>query len=170
MTYLTTMFPDPDVLLALPPEELGPIVLGFAREARGGTNMLPADVDAQVDHSPADPKGYPHSHKDQVQLALSEAWNWLRVHGLVVPADNDPGSPWVRLRRRGARLLNSKDFTAFRQAAAFPKALLHPAIADEVWLDLARGDYETAIFRAFKGLEVAVRDAAALTHGDSMST
>jgi uncharacterized protein (TIGR02391 family) len=37
--------------------------------------------------------------------------------------------------------------------------LLHPQIADDVWIDLVRGDLETAVFKAFKAVEIAVREA-----------
>lgn len=36
---------------------------------------------------------------------------------------------------------------------------MHPSIADEVWLDIVRGDLETAVFKAFRAVEVAVREA-----------
>ena len=32
-------------------------------------------------------------------------------------------------------------------------------IADEVWLDIVRGDIETAVFKSFRAVEVAVREA-----------
>src|SRR5258706_2218207 len=39
------------------------------------------------------------------------------------------------------------------------KAMLHPAIADKVWLELARGDLADAVFVAFRTVEEAVRAA-----------
>jgi uncharacterized protein (TIGR02391 family) len=36
--------------------------------------------------------------------------------------------------------------------------MLHPDIADTVWLDLARGDLSTAVFKAFRAVEEAVRE------------
>jgi len=62
--------------------------------------------------------------------------------------------------RRGAALAkNDRDFQRFREAAAFPKSMLHPSIADKVWLALARGDLDDAVFAAFKAVEEAVREA-----------
>jgi uncharacterized protein (TIGR02391 family) len=63
-------------------------------------------------------------------------------------------------------LSSPQGFQQFVQAAAFPKALLHPSIAEIIWLDLARGDLERAVFTAFKAVEVAVREAAKLGPGD----
>ena len=164
MATLTSLFPDPDVLLALPPEELGPIILRLAFEARPNGPILPNDVEAQVNGNHAGQNGYPVGKRPDAYLALSEAWNWLKVHGLVVPTD--PSAPWLQVTRRGAALMKTGEFAAFTKAAAFPKSLLHPKIADAVWLDLARGDFETAIFRAFKTLEIAAREAAGLSASD----
>lgn len=164
MATLTSLFPDPDVLLALAPEELGPIVLRLACDARPNGPILPNDVDAQVNGDHAGLNGYPLSKKPELYLALGEAWNWLRVHGLVIPPD--PSAPWLQVSRRGAALMKTGEFAAFTKAAAFPKSLLHHRIADAVWLDLARGDHETAIFRAFKALEITVREAAGLSASD----
>jgi uncharacterized protein (TIGR02391 family) len=68
--------------------------------------------------------------------------------------------------RRGEALVDDQAFRAFREAVEFPKTLLHPAFADKVWLSLARGDYDEAVFAAFKSVEVAVRDAAGLAPTD----
>ncbi|MGA7749243.1 MAG: TIGR02391 family protein, partial [Gallionella sp.] len=54
----------------------------------------------------------------------------------------------------------------FREAAAFPKTLLHPSIADKVWLALARGEIDDAVFFAFKAVEVAVREAGNFSDTD----
>ena len=51
------------------------------------------------------------------------------------------------------------EFKQFCNAAVFPKTLLHPSIADKVWLALARGDLSDAVFIAFRSVEEAVRQA-----------
>ena len=40
-----------------------------------------------------------------------------------------------------------------------PRNLLHPVIADRAWPNFIRGDHDTAVFQAFKEVEVAVRKA-----------
>jgi len=49
---------------------------------------------------------------------------------------------------------------------SFPKTLLHPSIAADVWIDLARGDLETAVFKAFRAVEIAVRAAGKFADTD----
>jgi uncharacterized protein (TIGR02391 family) len=47
-----------------------------------------------------------------------------------------------------------------------PKQLLHPGIAQKVWAEFMRGDYDTAVFQAFKEVEVAVREAGGFGPND----
>lgn len=53
----------------------------------------------------------------------------------------------------------NNSFKTYARSLGFPKSLLHPSIADEVWLDIIREDLETAVFKAFRAVEIAVREA-----------
>ena len=55
-------------------------------------------------------------------------------------------------------MLADGSIKAYVRSVGFPKSLLHPAIAEEVWLDIVRGDLETAVFKAFRAVEIAVRE------------
>ena len=44
-----------------------------------------------------------------------------------------------------------------RTRSKFTRDMFHPALPDAAWNAFAIGDYDTAIFEAFKPLEVAVR-------------
>lgn len=57
-------------------------------------------------------------------------------------------------------MLSDQSFESFKAAAAFPRTMLHPLIAEKVWLDLARGDLADAVFASFRAVEEAVRAAA----------
>lgn len=78
---------------------------------------------------------------------LAVATGDQRLYGTHPPRSAD------RRRRR---------LETYRKAAAFPRELLHPTIAGKAWPTFIRGDYDTAVFQAFKEVEVAVRRAAAL--------
>jgi uncharacterized protein (TIGR02391 family) len=41
-----------------------------------------------------------------------------------------------------------------------PRGQLHPLLAERVWATFLRGDYDTAVFQAFREVEIAVRAAA----------
>jgi uncharacterized protein (TIGR02391 family) len=49
--------------------------------------------------------------------------------------------------------------TLFRRGHLLPQRQVHPVIAAKVYPTFLRGDYDTAIFQAFREVEVAVRQA-----------
>lgn len=159
--------PDIDVLLALEPEELAPIVLRTAVEAKQ-LHRQSLSYFIFERQNPVMQSRFPASRREAVELAVSEAWQWLLVNGVIVPAGGTNGiNGWMVITRRGAKLLASpQGFEQFKQAAAFPKALLHASIADKVWLSLARGELDDAVFAAFKAVEVNVREAGGFTDAD----
>jgi uncharacterized protein (TIGR02391 family) len=65
----------------------------------------------------------------------------------------------VFVTRRGEQITNASDLEAYRRADILPKRILHPVIAQKVWSPFIRGDYDTAVFQAFKEVEVRVRKA-----------
>lgn len=99
-----------------------------------------------------------YKNNDRVHQAFMEAWSWLIREGLLV--EKFGGNNWYFVSRRGQRTKGREDFAAFRRSNILPKASLHPVIAERVWSNFVRGEYDTAVFQAFKQLEVAVRTAA----------
>jgi uncharacterized protein (TIGR02391 family) len=79
--------------------------------------------------------------------------------GLLAPEPRQMGGHFVFLTRRAQAIRDSRAFEAFRKASILPRALLHPVIADRAWPNFIRGDHDTAVFQAFKEVEVAVRKA-----------
>ncbi len=80
--------------------------------------------------------------------------------GLLAPDPTQmPGVDRVFLTRRAWSITDQATFQAFRKASILPRALLHPVIADRAWPNFIRGDHDTAVFQAFKEVEVAVRKA-----------
>lgn len=160
MSNLVALIPDADILLKMAMEELGAILLRVASEHSQNGLTHQQTIFSQIHDSPSGQQGYPQNKHRDVELAVGEAWNWLMVQGLLIPdAGINGNNGWVRLGRKAQGLLDNQSFANYSRAVAFPKSLLHPAIAEAVWLDLTRGDLETAIFKAFKAVEIAVRDA-----------
>lgn len=159
METLLTLVPDIEVLLALAPEELAQIFLKLVPKGMFQPDSITNNV-FQVPVTLPAQAAYPYHREDEAGVAFNEAWNWLRINNLIVPAPGINGqNGWMVLTRRGAAIKDEQAFQRFREAAAFPKSLLHPSIADKVWLALARGDLEEAVFTAFKAVEEAVRSA-----------
>lgn len=167
MATLTSLIPDVGVLLALAPEELAEVVLQLAFEHRQNNLVHLQSIASQINGTHGANNGYPQNRGNDAELALAEAWNWLLVHGLLIP---DPGingtNGFVLLSRRGQKVLAGGSFKTYAHSVAFPKALLHPSIADEVWLDIVRGDIETAVFKAFRAVEIAVREVGKYSDTD----
>ena len=87
-----------------------------------------------------------------------EGWGWLEREGLLAPKPGSQGE-WVFITRRGRQLQTEEDFQAFRQGSLLPRELLHPTILQKSWPPFLRGEYDTAVFQAFKQVEIAVRSA-----------
>jgi uncharacterized protein (TIGR02391 family) len=109
--------------------------------------------------NPTFPRAEPEygARQPEVKRALVEAWAWLQSEGFLVMDPSSTGN-WFIVSRRAQRLKSREDFDAYRKASMLPKGQLHPFIATEVYPAFLRGKYDTAIFEAFREVEVAVRD------------
>ena len=162
MSELAKLIPDVEVLLELEPEELGGYML---RVMNSGSEYRMTTRGGWLHQlfSGGNPP-YPSQRRDAAFRALAEAWNWLEVQGLVVWPDEANGKNGYRIpSRRGEKLTSPEEFGKYLRGSSLPREILHPRIVDTVWLLFLRGDYDTAVFQAFKEVEVAVREAAQLT-------
>lgn len=160
MSTLISLVPDVDVLVALAPEELAESVLCLAHRKLQNNKIHLQAITSDIYGSPGTAGGYPHHRKRDAELALAEAWNWLLVHGLLIPEPGINGNNGhMLLSRRALSILENDSFKTYARSISFPKSLLHPSIADDVWLDIVRGDLGTAVFKSFRAVEVAVRAA-----------
>jgi len=155
---LLTLFPNPEDLIALPPEELGGVMLELvpAVAQRDGIFTLSHLVQPLF---PSDGSGYPIHRNRAVYLAAAEALSWLMSEGLVI---YDPGQPgeWMVVTRRGKSLRTRADVSAFLKGRLLPREILQPTLAEKVWPQFLRGDHDVGVFQAFKEVEVSVRKAA----------
>jgi len=158
---LSELYPDPDVILALEPEELAGGLLRYlvARFSSGsfkrGNFFNPHDPTLTAD--------YPSSYDHRIRRALATAWNWLERESLIVPDPLNQDRDWLFVTERGKRLAGSPtDLQVYHQGALLRKDILHPTLLEHVYPTFLRGDYDTAVFQAFKQVEVAVREAARL--------
>ncbi len=168
MRTLLSLVPDVEVFLGLAPEELAELLLQLSKEYRQHNLLIhPQTLLGQIRGSPPRYEGYPHGRMREAEIAFAEAWNWLTVQGLLIPEPGSNGdNGWMLLSRRAEALLEKSSFKSYARSVGFPKSLLHPAIAEEVWIDLARGDLETAVFKSFRAVEIAVRAAGNFAESD----
>ncbi len=73
---------------------------------------------------------------------------------------------WFLVSRRAKQITSQDDFGAYRKAGLLPKAQLHPLIASKVYPAFMRGEYDTAVFQAFREVEVSVRAGGNFGHND----
>ena len=140
MHELLQLIPEVSLLLTLPPEELGAKMLFALRQRKGqqvNRMFLLSNLEEELWSSTSAAQSsnhYPGEKREDVSLALTEAWAWLEAQGLLVPAPSDSTVRigWRVLSRR-ARLMESEaDFAEFKVARLLPKEILHPGIADRV--------------------------------------
>jgi len=159
---LVDIVPDPDLVVTMAPEDLGLILLRIAKSCQQSDGLFHESIANGHGRngfgSGPDAKRYPREKEALVSAALSEAWAWLRSERLVLPAEGTNGQiGHMQFGRRATELLDGKNFSSYRSASEFPKVLLHPTLADKCWLNLARGEFEEAVFTAMKTVEVSVR-------------
>ncbi len=158
---LSSLVPNADDLLALEVEEVAGVLLihlnSYGNDS--GTSVVQQGRISQgnffngLDLLPE----YP-GRQAEVNQALMEAWSWLQGEGFLV-RDANQGADWFFLSRRAQRLKSQEDFSKYRKASLLPKGQLHPLIATKVYPAFLRGEYDTAVFQAFREVEVAVRRA-----------
>jgi uncharacterized protein (TIGR02391 family) len=156
MTSLMDVVPDAETLLGLEPEDLGAILVEIIQKGRS-RNVAISNIETPLWNANS-PK-YPIGRKSDVARAFAEAWQWLQNEGLLMPDPEQPNGYWV-LTRRGRKLKTGAAVTAYLQGNLLPLGALDPALAEKVRPMFLRGDYEVAVFQAYKQVEVAVRTAA----------
>jgi uncharacterized protein (TIGR02391 family) len=161
---ISDLIPDGQALLSLEPEELAGAVLQVLRAETSNQGMVNWNNFTNSSDLTA---GYHASTRDDVQGAIAEAWSWLERGGLLVAAPGSNGmNGWRVVSRRGRTLTTPEAVDAYRRSNKLPRNMLHPRIAQQVWATFLRGDYDTAVFQAFKDVEVAVRTVAELPSTD----
>lgn len=172
MDTLPKLYPSVADLLALPPEDLVPLLLKFAtvaQEKQGGRFQI-AFVDELAtgnhNYTPNAPRYSPRDNR-KTEDHLAEAWHFIDREGFIRAESGINGVNGFKvLTARGREAADNFDAQKYREAAAFQKALLHPMIADKVSAALARNDLSDAVFDAFRTLEIEVRAAASLSAND----
>ena len=164
MPTLSTLIPDADAILALQPEELAGLGLELI------TSVTPEDGIGSPLHPtsfthPQTLGTFPSDKRKEVEYAMAEGWNWLLREGLIAPVPGET-SGWHFVTRRGKQLRDRAGVVAYANSVLLPRGMLHPATVQCCWSAFMRGEYDTAVFQAFRELEVAIRAAGAFSTDD----
>jgi uncharacterized protein (TIGR02391 family) len=159
--HLRDLVPQPTDLLELEAEELAGILLA-AIQRSGHTQVSRHNTMLAI--SSNTPQIFDVRVARELPPVLAEAWAWLERECLLIVKPTDPH--WQVLSRRAKRITTPADFEIYRGASSFPRSLLHPRIEKEAWPSFSRGRFDTALFEAFREVEIAVRDAAGFPQHD----
>lgn len=163
MQSIHSLLPDPEILLALEPEELAGFVLEIFNSS---VRKEKGSVSVGNFISPEWLRDYPYEHHNDIRYALVEALVWLKNEGLLAPDPDQRGDNFLFITRRGRKLKNAAAVEDYRKANLLPKELLHPIMVDKIWPLFLRREYDPAVFQAFKEVEVAVRYVVEYTEED----
>ncbi|QIK78441.1 TIGR02391 family protein [Sphingomonas piscis] len=155
---LRAALPDAEAVLSLPVPELAGILL-CTIAMRPERLCSISNFSEELKHWP----DLPRSQWPAASLAIAEAWAWLQTNGCLVQSPSQPpGSEYMEVTRLGRKIATEGGFEKYAVASLLPKPLLHNRLVATAWPTFIRADYDTAVFQAFKEVEVAVRAAAGL--------
>ena len=94
-----------------------------------------------------------------------EAFIWFEREMFVAPQPGEQGD-WMFITRRGTRVLQEENFATYAKESLLVSETLDPVLARKVKPLFLRGDYDTAIFHAFREVEVRVRKIGKYSNSD----
>lgn len=156
---LKEFFPPIETALDMEPEELAPFVLKHLEKV-GKINRYNYSISGNTEIS-----DYAGEHLKEFQKRLMEAFIWLEREMFIAPLPDERGE-WRYITRRGEKALQNEDFTAYAKESLLPSEKLHPILTRKVKPLFLRGDYDTAIFQAFRAVEVLVRSKGGYKNSD----
>ena len=158
---LTDEVRDADTLLALQPEQLAPLVLRVIREhvrlSPSGFNWCTFTYGVEGDYG---------TRGAECALAASAALTYLQNLGILVHHPSHQQWGWYALSARGLQIATPEDFTHLGAISLYPRGRIHPEIERRTFSDFVAGEYESAVFKAFKAVEARVRDKGGYTDAD----
>lgn len=100
---------------------------------------------------------------DAVGVACSAAWSWLEANGFIA-RHPEQENEWYLPTRQGEALRNHQALRQFMTSEQLPEIFLHSELLVHVRPLFFQSRFETAVFEAFKALEVSIRTASNLGH------
>jgi len=157
---LEKYFPSPDIVLQLNPEELAiPLLrcLIYLEEAKRDNDLLRENF-----FGLAVSEKFGGEQTIEVAKAITEAWLWLEREIMIAPRPEPGAGSIVYITQRGRELAEQSDIKTYIRSNLIPAGVLDPRLASKVQNLFIRGDYDTAVFQAFKEVEIRVREKASL--------
>ncbi len=153
---IKNIFPPVEQLLDMEPEEIGPFLLEYLNVTDEDPTSSKLNRYNFTLESNQELSDYSEGRIVDVAKVMTEAWLWLENEGMIAPAPGDTGN-FSFLTRRGKKLRSHTDFKQYQSGNFLPKYKLDPVLVQKVWPLFLRGDYDLAIFQAYKEIEVRIR-------------
>lgn len=154
------IFPSSEKALQLHPEELAIFVLKhlehLSKSMQRNSLLLRNYVRS------ADIDKYAKEQSQEMSKALIEAWIWLEKEGMIAP-DPSQDCQLIYITQRGQQFMALSDVSKYLKGKIIPDGALDPVLKSKIYHLFIRGDYDTAVFQAFKEVEIRVRKAAGLS-------
>jgi uncharacterized protein (TIGR02391 family) len=125
-------------------------------------NTLPVEL---FNHAISTGAVQPHQRalQDQLERSCRRALDYLDRNRLIEPAPGMNGANgYVLLTPEGRALNNPVDFDQLRTRAWLRPEMLHPKLRGKPYKDFQDGHLGSAVFEAFKIVEIETREAAGL--------
>jgi uncharacterized protein (TIGR02391 family) len=152
---------DPNLVLELEPEELAPIILRHLQQQQQKQQINRYNFSLVTDRALLEQLG---KNVEAYAEKLMEAWMVLEREGFIAPQPGMQGD-WAFVTSKGRKVASEQDFKAYGKTSLFPR-WFDAVLTQMVKPLFIRGDYDTAVFRAFKEVEVRTRRAAGLSESD----
>ncbi len=145
---------DPEKLLSISPELLAGIFVEMWKRDKPKT-IIPYNICCSVDSWQGN-----SLYRHDLKIHIMEAMAFLISECILIPSPDDSHGITYVLGSRANSLNNAKDISQIGKLEFLPASILHPVIAQHARSTYLQGDYETAVFKAYKQVEIAVRDAS----------
>lgn len=160
---ISSLVPNATDLLSLEVEELAGVLLVYLNSVEDST-ISQGDFNLHNFFN-APPRRDYEDRQEEVNRALMEAWAWLQSDALLVERATPMGD-FFFISRRGKGITSRSGFSSYRRGSLLPKGQLHPLIAGRVYPAFLRGEYDTAVFQAYREVEIAVRSGGKFSPDD----
>lgn len=154
------IFPPIETVLEMEPEEFAPFVLRHLSKLRdiNRYNYTLCSTEEVIKYAG-------QQNVEEFKKRLMEAFIWLEREMFIAPKPGESGE-WRFITRSGGRVLKEEDFGSYARESLLCSEILDPILVRKVKPLFLRGDYDTAIFQAFKEVEIRVRKTGKYTNDE----
>jgi hypothetical protein len=156
---ITTLFPTPDLLIQASEAEIDQAVLRVFLE-RTDDQLRRMTTAQAIATELFDRDGYPYDQGKRMEIdrAINRASKRLEHAGLIEEPDSANGKNGYRVvSQEGRRVVTISDFAAAKVRSGFTREMFHPSLPNAAWNSFRAGDYDAAVFDAFRAIEIAVK-------------